>query len=44
MIYGFLGKRAKGKIKRFVKRFFLLISAKTLYPNKYNDELILNDS
>lgn len=43
MIYGFLGKRAKGKIKMFVKRFFLLVSAKPLFPSKYNDEMILTE-
>lgn len=31
VVYGPLAKRTKGKVKKFVKRWFLLISAKPLY-------------
>lgn len=41
MIYGYIGKRSKGKVKYFQKRWFLLVSAKSLYPELYNDEKIL---
>jgi hypothetical protein len=41
LIFGFLGKRTKGKVKSFVKRFFLLLSAKPLLPEIYTDEFIL---
>ncbi|CAD8111062.1 unnamed protein product [Paramecium primaurelia] len=43
MIYGYLGKRSKGKVKYFQKRWFILVSAKPLYSD-YNDEKILNES
>ncbi|CAD8118152.1 unnamed protein product [Paramecium sonneborni] len=43
MIYGYLGKRSKGKVKYFQKRWFILVSAKPLYPD-YNDEKILHES
>ncbi|CAK57824.1 unnamed protein product (macronuclear) [Paramecium tetraurelia] len=43
MIYGYLGKRSKGKVKYFQKRWFILVSAKPLYSD-YNDEKILQES
>ncbi len=30
MVFGYLSKRSKGKIKYFMKRWFILISAKPL--------------
>lgn len=44
MIYGYLGKRSKGKVKYFQKRWFILVSAKSLFPNEYNDEKILHEN
>ena len=52
MIYGYLGKRSKGKVKYFQKRWFILVSAKSLvlyqiyfkFPNEYNDEKILYEN
>jgi hypothetical protein len=42
IIYGQLAKRTKGRIKSFVKRWFLLISAKSLVEyTKYLDPLSL---
>ncbi|CAD8175519.1 unnamed protein product [Paramecium pentaurelia] len=43
MIYGYLGKRSKGKVKYFQKRWFILVSAKLLY-SEYNDEKILTEA
>ncbi|CAD8108104.1 unnamed protein product [Paramecium sonneborni] len=43
MIYGYLGKRSKGKVKYFQKRWFILVSAKPLYQ-EYNDEKILTEA
>ncbi|CAD8207552.1 unnamed protein product [Paramecium octaurelia] len=43
MMYGYLGKRSKGKVKYFQKRWFILVSAKPLYSD-YNDEKILQES
>lgn len=44
LLYGLIGKRAKGKVKKFQKRFLMLISAKPLYPDNYNDEKILSET
>lgn len=43
IIYGFLGRRSDGKVKYFSRRFFILISAKSLNI-QYDDELILDES
>lgn len=43
--YGYLGKRSKGKIKYFQKRWFFLISAKPVVTlDTYTDEKILDES
>jgi hypothetical protein len=45
MIFGYLSKRSKGKIKYFMKRWFVLISAKPLkQDNILEDEEILQDT
>ena len=37
---GYLDKRSKGKVKYFQKRWFLIISAKSINP-EHEDEYIL---
>jgi hypothetical protein len=51
---GYIGKRSKGKLKYFQKRWFIIVSAKSLvlilyniylkYPEEYNDEKILDET
>jgi len=40
MIYGYLAKRNKGKMKYFSKKWLILISSKSLYK-EYQDDILL---
>lgn len=40
LIAGFLNKRSKGKMKYFQRRWFILISAKPLFDNDQDEEIL----
>lgn len=40
IMFGYMNKRSQGKIKYFMKRFYLLVSSKSLNPNYIDEEFL----